>query len=459
MSHQKEHMNIVIIGAGDVGLHLATVFSEFDYGIILIDNDPLKIAHATKDLDVVAKVGSGSDWELLEETLEMKPDLLIAVTNDDETNLVCCTIGKHLGFPQTIARVRNTKYLQQNRLHFERLFSVDYLISPEKLTSDALCHMIALPDSIYVESFAHGAVEMRTLKIPSTWNKGHIPLKNRDDLDLPAAVMVALIRRVQNSTEQLIFPHGDDTLQAGDEVTFIGETSAIQNISPFLGLSNEKPQAVAIVGGSLVAINLAKQLHEYGIRVLIIEKDEKKCLFLASELPFATILHHNGTDYRFLLTEKICDANVFVAATRSDEANFLAAAAARDLGAEHVIISLSDVNYIPLLNRLGITQAVSPRIHAANRIFSIVRESQVASMISLYNSKAEVMEVKVSMDSKIAGIPIKYLGPELPKDFLIGVIQSCGRIFVADGNRVLSPGDTVIIITNPRHLEEMRKLF
>lgn len=448
-------MNVVIIGAGDIGLHLASIFSTLEYGIVLIDKDPQKLETAARDLDVVTRLGSGTDWELLEELLEISPDLLIALTDNDETNLVACTIAKNLGYPQTIARIRNGKYFLQSRLHFERLFSIDYLISPEKLTAEAIANMILVPDAISTESFCHGAVQMRTMKVPPYWSKGHIPLKNRSEIELPQETMCALIRR----EEEIIFPHGDDTILPGDEVTFIGEADAMGQIDKIFGYSSEKQSSIAIMGGSLIGINLALKLEEVGINPLILEKDPKKCALLSNLLPNSTVIRHDGTDYRFLQTEKICHTDVFVACTRSDEVNFLCASAARELGAKHVIISLSDIHYIPLLNRLGISQAASPRIYAANRIFSIAREKKVASMVSMYETRAEIMEVKVSMDSKIAGIPIKHLGKELPKDFLIAVIQNRGRIFVADGSRILSPGDTVIVISTPHHMKDIKKLF
>lgn len=461
-------MNIVIIGAGDIGIHLATIFSQVDYGIVLIDIDPQKLEQASRDLDCVTRLGSGTDWELLEELMEFSPDLLIALTNDDEKNLIACSMAKNLGYPQTIARVRNTKYFMQSRLSFERLFCVDHLIGPEKLTADAIANMILIPNSIATERFAHGSIQMRTMKVPSKWKRGEIPLKNRDELELPKQLMIGLIRRQISQTtkgkgsghsERIIFPHGNDTLLPNDEVTFIGESEAIKQLHKFFGTPIKMPKSVVIVGGSLIGINLARSLAEKDIRVRIIDNDFNKCRMLSEKLPYSTVIYRSGTDYRFLQSEKIEEADHFVACTRSDEVNFLAGSIARDLGCESVIISLSDTGYLPLIDRLGITQAASPRINAANRILSIAREKTIASMVSMYNNQAEVMEVRVSTDSKIAGIPIKQLGPELPSDFLIVVIQSRGRIFVADGSRVLSPGDTVVVISHPKHVTEIKKLF
>ncbi|MCB1180493.1 MAG: Trk system potassium transporter TrkA [Chlamydiia bacterium] len=460
-------MNIVIIGAGDIGLHLASIFSKVEYGVTLIDNNSDKLERASRDLDVAIKHGSATDWELLEELLELSPDFLIALTRNDEINLASCHIAKNLGYPQTIARVRSIKYLNTTRLNFERLFSTDHFISPEKLTADSIANMILIPGSIAIENFANGAVELRTIKIPPKWKKGGIPLKNRSALELPRQSMIGLVRRPGKrgekprewTKETILFPHGDDTIEVDDEVTFIGETDEIRKLHKMIGLHPKTPKSVVIVGGSLIGIYLAKTLLENNIRVRIIEKDFAKCTMLTEMLPHATVLLHDGTDYRLLQSERVGSTDVFVACTRNDEVNFLSACVAKDLGCENTIISLSDISYCPLVQNLGIKHAASPRLNATNRILSISREKTIASMVSMYNSQAEIMEVKVSMDSKIAGIPIHELGPQLPLDFLIVVIQSRGRVFIADGTRVLTPGDTVIVISHPKHINEIKKLF
>lgn len=449
-------MNIVIIGAGDIGLHLASILSQFEYGIILIDKNRERLEIAARDLDVVTKLGSGTDWELLQETLEIEPDLFVALTDDDETNLVACSIAKNLGFPQTIARVRSSKYFLQQRLPFERLFFVDHLIGPEKLTANAIADMILLPGAVNAESFAHGSIEMRTIKIPSTWRKGHIPIRQKEELALPDSLMVALIRR---ESGDILFPHGNDALHPNDEVTFIGEPKALLQLTDFFQIEALMPKNVAIVGGSLVGIHLASLLEKQGIALTFIDCHLEKCKKLSELFPAANIIQRNGTDYHFLDMERIATSDVFVAATRSDETNFLAAASAKKLNCPKVIVSLADTHYLPLLEDQEIWAAASPRLVAANRILSIAREEKVASMVSLYDNRAEVLEVKVGIDSKIAGIPIRYLGQELPRDFLIAAIMSRGRVFIADGSRVISPGDTVIIISNPKHMKEIKRLF
>ncbi len=228
-------MNIIIIGAGDIGLHLASIFSQVDYGIVLINIDQ-KLENAVRDLDVGIRLGSGTDWRLLEELLSLSPDILIALTDDDEINLTACAIAKNLGYPRTIARVRNPQYLDQTRLNFQQLFYADHLIGPEKLTADAIADMILMPGSIAAE-FCPWFDSDAHVENPFSLEQRGNPSRTAGPNKPPPQLMVGLIRRQMSQTlpqslvnQQIIFPHGHDTLLPGDEVTFIGEREAIASL-------------------------------------------------------------------------------------------------------------------------------------------------------------------------------------------------------------------------------------
>jgi trk system potassium uptake protein TrkA len=453
-------MNIVIVGAGEVGRYIASILSKDKHNIILIDKDGHKLEQASWNIDVAVRQGSGTDWQLLDDLLELSPQLLIALTQDDETNLVACSIAKHLGYPRTIARVRDNRYLNRTRLDFARLFDVDYFIGPELLVANDILKFMLSPGSLAIETFAHGAVQLRTIAISSKWRKGDRPIKK---LNLPEGIIIGLIRREKKEGDgdeyEVIFPHGSDHILPGDEVTLIGETEAISKGYSFFGILQKNIESVVIVGGSLTALNLAKLLEHHKIDVRIIEKNFDKCSFLADRLPHCTILHHDATDLDFLRAEKIGRADVLAACTRSDDLNVLAALLGKEIGCENVVATLTNTSYAPLLAKLGVNYTPSPRLSAANHILSQILSGTVTSLISLYDNRAEIMEVSVSVDSKIVGIPLSELGPLLPKDFLIAMIQNRGRIMIANGDRIISPGDTVIVLTNPKHIPEIEKLF
>ena len=191
----------------------------------------------------------------------------------------------------------------------------------------------------------------------------------------------------------------------------------------------------------------------------LIDKDYDVCCSLADILPKSTVICHDATDLEFLRSEKVSSYDVLVTCTGSDEVNLLAALLGKEAGCPTAIASLSNNNYVPIVSRLGLRYSISPRISAANHILSQILSGKVTSLVSLYENQAEIMEVNVSLDSKIVGIPLSELGPLLPKNFLIAMIQNRGRIMIAHGNRIISPGDTVIVITSPAHIDELEKNF
>jgi trk system potassium uptake protein TrkA len=242
-------------------------------------------------------------------------------------------------------------------------------------------------------------------------------------------------------------------------VLFIGETDVIATFHHFLDISLSTVDSVVIVGGSLTAVNLARDLCEHGISVRMIEADTEHCYTLADAVPAATVINHDVTDLKFLLSEKVDQSDVILAATPSDETNLLVSVLAREAGCKNVVAMIAQAKYLPVIKRMGITHVVSPRQSAASRVLCIAHDDKVSSMISLYENQAEIMEVKVSMDSKVVGIPVSELGPQLPRDFLLAVIQNRGQIMIANGDRILSPGDTVIVISHPAHAQDFHKIF
>ena len=450
-------MNIVIVGAGEAGLYLAALLSKQKHNVILIDQNGEKLQELSWQMDVAIQEGSGTDWKLLNNILETKPHLFIALTNKDEDNLVACSMAKHLGYPKTIARVRNARFLDRSRLDFCRIFHVDHFIAPElQVAYDIYKHLVS-PSSLAFENFAHGEVQMRTLQMPHTWNYYHLPLS---ELHLPKSIIAGLIYRTQPNEEPLlIFPHGNDHLLPGDEVTFIGERKEMANIDLFLGLKTTKVKKVIVAGGSLIGLNLVKILQEHQIKVQLIDKTLKYGMELSEELSKCQVIQEEGTDFDFLLTEKIDESDYLVMCASSDERNVIGALLAKENGCKNAAIVLSSNRFVPLAHHLGILHVFSPKIAVANHVISLATSKAVTSLISLYENEAEILELTVSINSEITGIPLADLGSRFPKDFLIAMIQNRGCLSIARGDSVICPGDTVIVICNPKYFHELEKIF
>lgn len=455
-------MNIVLVGAGETGRYIASLLSKERHNVILIDKDPKRLEQASWNIDVATKQGAGTDWQLLDDLLELSPDLYIAVSGEDQANLVGCAIAKNLGYPRTIARVRDNRYLNRTRLDFARIFDVDYFIGPEVLVANEIFKYMVSPGSLRVETFAHGAVQLRTIIVPQTWRKGD---KTLSELELPPGMMIGLICRhdshagAKPEEKHVIFPHGDDHILPGDEVTVIGETEVVTESHQFFGLTLHPIKSAVIIGGSRTALNLAKILEKRAISVRIIEKDYNRCCEITEQLRQITVINHDGADLDFLRSEKVSQADVLVVSTHNDEVNVMTGLLGKEAGCENVVVQLSNTGYIPIVNRLGISHTASPRIIASNKILALALSEAVTSMVSLHENQAEIMEIHVSIDSKVAGIPISELGPMLPRDFLIAVIQNRGRVMIADGDKIISPGDNVIVVSNPRYLRELEDIF
>lgn len=457
-------MNIVIVGAGKLGKYMAELFSKGQHNVILIDPDDEKLHKAGWHLDIATKKGSGTDWQLLDDLLELNPDLLLALTSEDEINMVCCSLAKHLHYPRTLCRVKDNRFLNKSRLDFARIFDVDYFICPELLVAHDITRYLLSSGSLSTEYFAHGAVQMRTLSIPKTWRGGDQTLK---ELPLPAGVMICLIQswtdekghRIQTDAPRLYFPHGHDRILPGDEVTFIGESAPMAAIHQFFQIPQGELHSVVIVGGSRVGYHLAKILAEREVGVRLMDQDYNRCVFLSEQLPHSTIMHHDGTDLDFLLSEKVGRADAFISCTNSDEINLLAATLGRQAGCSNTVAMLSNPSYQPVLEELNISHIVSPFQSPGNHMLSIASSMSVTSLVRLYGDQAELVEVTVSSHSKIVGIPLSELGPLLPKDFLIAMIQNRGRVMIAHGNRIISPGDTVVVVCHPRHFPELETIF
>ena len=445
-------MSVVIVGAGSIGTHLASVLAKDGKNVILIDEDSGTLERFSKIADVATICGSGTNWQILAEIVEQNPSLFLALTSHDETNLAACTLAKHLGFPTTLARIGKPSLLDHERVDFGRLFYVDHFIAPDLIVARDLFKMITTPGSIAADNFAGGAIQMSTLRVPDNWCNGRKTLMNYnfgDDL------LIGLIRR----NDDIIFPHGNDQLLAGDEVTFVGKTDATLSLPDHFGIEKKIVKSVAIASGSLTARHLAHILHEHHIDVTIIEANEATCYSLAEELPFATILHHQPTDVDFLVAEKINQIDVFVSASDSTDHNILCATTAQEAGCDEVVTVVSDTGYAHLLRRLGIHYSVSDKLCVTNRILPIVHTEALTSMTSICNNLVKIIELKVSQETKIAGMPLSDLSPLLPNNCLIALIENRGSITIAKGSSVFAPGDTVIVITAPEHVTELQKLF
>jgi len=448
-------MNIVILGAGALGAYVASILSNEENDVVIIDKD-LKTLNKISNLDVATIHSTGSNWRLLDDLLENKPDFFIAMTGSDESNLVACNVAKNLGFPTTICRIKEIGYLFKERLDFGRLFFVDHFIAPEIIAANDVFKLLLTPKGEYIENFSHGSIQMRTIKLPENWVKTNVPIHS---LGLPDEMIIGAIRREIEGEVKIIFPHGDDLLCLHDEITVFGDTTTMKDVPEYFGLPPIYLDSVVITGGSTIALHLAKILEKHDVSVKIIEKDDMRCKYLAEHLPKSVILNHDASEYSFLLSENVQESDVFISCTKEDETNIFLTSLGKKAGCKKIISAISNIHLKDMLEKIDIVPSISEKLSLANRVLSLIHKEKVISVKSLFEKDVRVVEMKVSEDSNLIGIPLKDLTGKIPNDLIIAVIENKGRVMIGKGNRVISANDTVIVVSSPKNIQELQNIF
>lgn len=455
-------MRTVIFGASTISQYVAESLTQDGHTVTLVDERPELLKEASQKIDISTKVGIATDAKLLGELFEDAPELLLALTDNDEVNLITCSIakslGKTLGHVKTVARIQDIRFLANEQVDIRGLFHVDHIVAPDIAVAHRL-FTIATNSGLYSESFFQGKALLKTVTIPIHWKNSEKPLT---ELFFPTRQLnVALIRRKSSNHPEgeIIFPHGQDFLHPFDEVTFIGNSHLSQEIESLIGKAHELPSLVIIVGATLAAIHLAKELQKKHIQVRLIDSSKDTCHLLANELPKVSIVYQPTFDFDFFKTEKIERADVFVACTAFEEKNMQLSLFAKELGCKKVVSVFSDPSSSRIAEKIGITHVVSPRLSVTDHILALARAERISSMVSLYNQQAEIFAVKISTHSPLIGAPLSSLAARLPKELLIAVVLSKGKLYIPKGDLALSAGDEAIIVGNPQHRKLMEKIF
>lgn len=430
-------MRAVIIGAGKIGYNIAETLSREGHDVYVIEKDEDRKQIVEENLDVQVMIGNGADSRLLESIDVEHADLLIAVTENDELNMMACMLAGQYGVQKTVARVRKPEYNRDNKLTSSSMLNIDLLINPERVAAAEIAKIISVPEAVDVNYYAKGKIMLLELLI----EKGN-PAVNYTLKELHGVhhFLVAAILR----EDQLIIPRGDDKILLGDRVFLIGRTDQMREIEKVLGFHRRMIRSVMLMGGSRVAFYLAQLLEKHGLEVKIIEKNYKHCKYLAGQLEEAIVLNGDGSDIDLLQDEGIADTDLFVALTEDDKLNILVSLMAKRLGAKKTIAQVRRSDYLPLIEAVGIDIAISPRLLTAEAVLRFVRNSEFLSISVLEHGSAEVYEIILNARMRrMVNKPIKDLG--LPKGILIGALFRNNDAMIPSGDDVLVPGDRIII--------------
>ena len=454
-------MKIIVVGGGKVGRTLVEQLIAEGHDIAVIDSKSRVITNVTDNFDVLGVQGNGASYTVQQDAGVEEADLLIAVTDADEVNLLCCLVAKKAGGCNTIARVRNPIYNSEVGFIREEL-GLSLTVNPEYAAAMEASRLLKFPSAIKIEPFARGHIEL--LKFPVLENSS---LAGRSLAEISKStkgdVLVCAVERGPN--HDVTIPNGNFRLQAGDTISIVAGSKSARAFVERVGLKTRRVTNCMIIGGGTIAYYLAKNLLESRIAVTIIEKNPARCEVLSEDLPGANVICGDAANQNVLLEEGIGQIESFVSLTGMDEENIFLSLYARKAAARDVklITKVNRINYDDIIDDMSLGSILNPQHIAAEYIVRYVRamENSIGSNVeTLYNiieNKAEALEFLIQMGSPVIGIPLIDL--PIKKDVLIACIYRNRQVIIPNGQTMIEVDDRVIVVTTLMGFQDVRDIL
>ncbi len=447
-------MKVIIIGAGEVGYHIAKALSPKN-DVIIIEKAEEALKRAD-ELDVLAIDGNGANADILSKVIQ-DTDLLVAVTGLDEVNIVACMTAKLItrskpGWKEikTIARVSNPDYID-SPVTSRAQVGVDLMICPELALASEVAEILSSPSAIDAEMFAEGKVRMTEFAISP---ESKLVGKRMQDLKLADCCIVSAVFR----EHEIIIPHGSDVIKANDHMVVVGKPDAMEGLGRVFGSEIHHKNRVLIIGCGTVGFYLAKLIDkEENADLKIIEHSMSRCIEVAEILGNTLVLNGDGTDLNLLREENIENMDIVIAVTDSDEKNLLCALLAKQLGAKKVIARADRSDYLPLFEMVGIDMAVSPREATVNEALKLTMGRGIQTLTTIEGERAEIIEYTASESSKIVGKPLNKV--KFPRGALINMVVRGNETVVPRGDFIIENQDRVFIFSMASVISEIEKFF
>lgn len=438
-------MKIVIVGNGKVGFSLAEQLVVEQHDVTVVDLLEQTLNSASNTLDLMTIQGNGVSTSTLREAGADSADLLVATTNSDEVNMVCCLIAKNLGCKYTIARIRTPEY-NSTLSELRQNLKVDMVINPENATAIEITRLLRFPAAANIESFCRGKVELMGFRLQESDFLIGKPLYTLSD----NIKRLSLLFCAADRNGELIIPKGSFVPQAGDKLYLIGQPDSLDQFFRILGRYTSKVKKAFILGGGKITNYLVPMLDKLGIGVKVVEQRPERCRALTDRFPNVVTICGDGTDQELLESESMTDYDCFVALTNRDEDNFIISLYAQHEKVPKVITKCSRKNYMGIARNVGLDSVISPKFITASTILHVARgmeNSQGSVMNSLHriaDGAADAMEFTVTPSTLNLGIPLRDL--RLEPNVLIAVIVRGSQIIIPEGSSYMQAGDRVIII-------------
>ncbi|MDO5416421.1 MAG: Trk system potassium transporter TrkA [Lachnospiraceae bacterium] len=450
-------MKIIIVGCGKVGVTLAEKLNRENHDITLIDNDSSALRLVTESIDVMGVTGNGAIYQVQKEAGIADADLLIATTNSDELNMLCCLIAKKAGNCHTIARIRNPEYATEINFIREEL-NLSLAINPELAAAREIAKLLRFPSAIKIDTFAKGRIELLKLIVPE-----HSKLNHMKVMDVAQKLRCNVLICVVERGKEVVIPGGHFELKAGDRISFIASQKDSMDFFQKVGIENNSVKTVMIVGGGKLTYYLAKLLRDTKIRIKIIEQNFERCQELSELLPHAMIIHGDGSDQQLLLEEGIAHTEAFASLTGFDEENIMLSLYAGSKTSGKLITKVNRIAFEDVIDSLNLGSVIYPKLITADGILQYVRAMQnslgsnVETLYKIADDRAEALEFRVGREAPMVGIPLEKL--QLKENLLVACINRGGTIITPRGKDTLEAGDTVIIVTTNKGLNDLKDIL
>jgi len=447
-------MKIIIAGAGDVGFHLAKLLSYESQDTYVIDFDGEKLDYINNHLDVITKKGDATSIKLLKEIGIDTADLLIAVTDSQNTNFTISVIGKSLGVKKTIARIDNSEFLNECEVDFKQ-FGLDFMISPEELAANEI--KMLLDQSSFNDTVAFESGLFNVMGTPLTYKSPILNLTVKEATERFSDIDFVTIAIKRQGISQTIIPRGDTTYQLDDQVYFCVPNYSMQDLYPIIGKKQINIKNVMILGGSSIGQKTAHNLCKNNFKVKLIEQNREKAELLAEQLNDTLVIHGDGRDLELLEEENIRETDAFIAVTGNTETNIMSCLVAKSKGVKKTVALVENMDYIDISQTIGIQSLINKKLIAASNIFRHIRKGAVLALANLHNIDAEVFEYEVQKGAKVTAKPIKDL--RFPREAVFGGIIRDEKAIMPSGDIQITTGDKVIIFCLPEIISTVERLF
>lgn len=451
-------MKIIILGAGQVGGTLAENLVDENNDITVVDTNPDRLRQLQDKFDLRVINGAGSHPRVLREAGAEDADMLVAVTNSDETNMIACQVAYTLfNTPNKIARIRSSEYVREaDKLFLPEAIPIDHLIAPEQLVIDSIYKLIQYPGALQVVNFAEGRVSIVAVKAYYGGSLvGNALSSLREHMPHIETRVVAIFRQ-----DRPIRPQGSTIIEAGDEVFFVAASEHIRAVMSELQRLEKPYKRIMIVGGGNVGAGLALRI-EKDYNVKLIEHNANRATDLAELLHDTIVFYGDASDQELLAEEHIEQVDVFIALTNDDEANIMSAMLAKRMGAKKAMVLIQRSAYVDLVQGGVIDIAISPQQATISALLGHVRKADIVSVSSLRRGVAEAIEAIAHGDENTSKVVRRKIADiKLPPGTIIGAIVRDEQVIIANDEHSIEQGDHVVLfITDKRHVPEVEKLF